>query len=206
MVAAAAHGPRTALLAARAKRKGAKQKTREFAGLLKLVRQQRPRIVLEIGTYKGGSLWAWCHIAAADALIVSIDLPGGDFGGGFPEAEMERLQTYARRSQTLHLVRADSHSSDTLAKVRWLLNGRAVDFAFIDGDHTYEGVRRDFEMYGPLVQGLVAFHDTLPHDSASCEVDRLWTELRPDYETVEFTDPADVKWDGGWGGIGVLRC
>jgi hypothetical protein len=35
---------------------------------------------------------------------------------------------------------------------------------FIDGDHTYEGVRRDFEMYSPLVRkgGIIAFHDIYP--------------------------------------------
>jgi len=38
------------------------------------------------------------------------------------------------------------------------------DFLFIDGDHTYEGVEGDFEMYSPLVRrgGIIAFHDIVP--------------------------------------------
>jgi len=45
------------------------------------------------------------------------------------------------------------------------LNGEPLDFLFIDGDHTYEGVKRDFEMYSPLVRngGIIAFHDIVKH-------------------------------------------
>jgi hypothetical protein len=32
------------------------------------------------------------------------------------------------------------------------LGGERVDFIFIDGDHTYEGVKRDFEMHSPLMR------------------------------------------------------
>lgn len=206
-LASIAYGPRAALTAVRAKRRGAKQKIREFAGLVKLVRAKRPETVLEIGTYRGGSLWAWCRVASPDALIVSVDLPGGAFGGGYDEAEVDRLRAHARPSQTLHLIRADSHAPETLAEVRRLLGDRQVDFAFIDGDHTYDGVKRDFEMYGPLVSDLIAFHDTLPHNADSgCQVDRLWRELAENQTTasVEFADRSDTKWDGVWGGIGVL--
>jgi cephalosporin hydroxylase len=206
-LAASTHGPRAALTAGLAKQRGAAQKLREFAGLVKLIRGQRPRTVLEIGTLRGGTLWAWCKVAARDATIISVDLPGGDFGGGYAgESAVRKLRGYARPGQGLHLLRADSHEPQTLGQVKKILAGRTVDFAFIDGDHTYAGVRQDFEMYSPLVSGLVAFHDTLPDNVFSrCEVDVLWRELKPRYETVEFTDPPDVCGSGVWGGIGVLR-
>jgi cephalosporin hydroxylase len=180
----------------------ATQKVREFAGLLRLVRKRRPQTVLEIGTMHGGSLWAWCQVAARDATIISVDLPGGPFGGGYDDPE--RLRGYARPEQSLHLIQGDSHSPETLAKVEDLLAERRLHFAFIDADHSYEGVRRDFEMYGPLVSGLVAFHDILPDDPATgCEVERLWRELRPKYRAVEFTDVREAQREGAWG-IGVL--
>jgi predicted O-methyltransferase YrrM len=45
------------------------------------------------------------------------------------------------------------------------LNGRAVDLLFIDGDHRYSRVKKDFEMYAPLVRtgGVVLLHDILLH-------------------------------------------
>jgi predicted O-methyltransferase YrrM len=203
--AALSYGPAAAYIAAAAKKRGAKQKVREFAGLVQLVRRHRPQTVLEIGTLAGGSLWAWCRVAAPDATIVSIDLPRGPFGGGYDAPWSAQLREYARRGQTLHLLRADSHSPETLHEVERLLPG-PIDFAFIDGDHSYSGVRQDFEMYGPLVGGLIAFHDTLPHNvNSGCEVDRLWAEIAPHHQTWEFRDPGEVKWDGVWGGIGVLR-
>jgi hypothetical protein len=193
-------GPRATLLALRAKRRGAKQKLREFAALIRMLRRERPRVVLEIGTFRGGTLWAWCRLAAPDATIISVDLPGGDFGGGYESPQ--ELQAYRSSGQSLHLIRGDSHSLATLKKVTSLLDGRAVDFACIDGDHTYDGVKQDFEMYGSA--RLVAFHDTLPHNAEGCEVDRLWRELEPRFQTREIADPSDVRWDGAWGGIGVL--
>ncbi|MBS1580115.1 MAG: class I SAM-dependent methyltransferase [Bacteroidetes bacterium] len=36
-----------------------------------------------------------------------------------------------------------------------------IDFIFIDGDHSYEGVKKDFELYAPKLSkdGILAFHD-----------------------------------------------
>ena len=52
----------------------------------------------------------------------------------------------------------------------------------IDGDHTYEGVKQDFEMYSPLVRdgGLIGFHDVVESDenkSTDTLVYKFWQEL-----------------------------
>lgn len=204
-LASIAHGPRAAFTTALAKKRGAKQKTREFAGLVSLIRRQRPKTVLEIGTFHGGTLWAWCRLAAPDATIISIDLPGGEGGGGYDDAGP--LLRYGRRDQTLHLLQVDSHLPATVIEVERRLDGRKVDFAFIDGDHTYAGVKQDFDTYRQFLapDGIVAFHDTLPHNANTrCEVDRLWRELAPRFQTAAFEDPSDVGRNGVWGGIGVL--
>src|SRR5580765_3151499 len=43
----------------------------------------KPKIVMEIGTNHGGTLCIFSRLAAHDATIISVDLPGGEFGGGY---------------------------------------------------------------------------------------------------------------------------
>src|SRR5450432_3975387 len=57
------------------------QVEQELVHLLEDVRTLKPRRVLEIGTNKGGTLYFWTRLAQPDAILISIDLPGGKFGG-----------------------------------------------------------------------------------------------------------------------------
>lgn len=187
--------------------KGACQKLSELANLIDLLKNRKLMVVVEIGTYKGGCFWLWCQLAQPDALIVSIDLPGGDFGGGFSEETMEVYRAYGREKQSLHFLRRDSHLPETRLELEALLQGRPIDLLTIDGDHRYEGVKSDFKLYSSLVRegGLIAFHDILFHPRVSaCEVERLWKEISPHYQNVTFTESNDDRGWGQWGGIGVL--
>ncbi|MBS1112493.1 MAG: cephalosporin hydroxylase related enzyme [Nitrospirae bacterium] len=164
-----------------------------------------PGRVLEIGTAKGGTLYLWTQAAAEDAIIISVDLPGGEFGGAYPACRVPFYKAFARDQQNLHLLRSDSHDRTTLTQVRELLANAPLDFAFIDGDHTYEGVKKDFELYGPLVRpgGLIAFHDILPRpDMPEIQVDLFWKELKGMYDTEEFIGP---ETSGRKIGIGIVR-
>lgn len=187
---------------------GAAQKRAEFVQLVEFVADLRPNVVVEIGTMAGGTLSAWCECAADRALIVSVDLPGGEWGGGYRPDEVPRLQGYARAKQLLELVTGDSHHREVHAELVEILDGRPIDFLFIDGDHTFEGVSADFSDYSPLVRkgGWVGFHDILDHPQVpGCDVSVLWEQIAPHYETREFCVPGDERGYGPWGGIGVLR-
>jgi predicted O-methyltransferase YrrM len=203
--------PTARRLARRAVELGANQKISELTPLVRLLKRRELRTVVEIGTARGGTFATWCALAEPDALLVSIDLPGGAHGGGYSEQDVERYRAHGRPGQRLHFLRADSHAEETRDELAAILAGAEVDFLMIDGDHTYEGVRADYEMYSPFVAdgGVIAFHDILHHPQVpDCEVDRFWAELRETGETEEFTDPADERGWGQWGGIGVLhhRC
>jgi predicted O-methyltransferase YrrM len=195
-------------LARDAIRHRAAQKIRELTPLVRLLRGRRLDAVLEIGTDLGGTLYLWCRLAEPDATIVSVDLPAAAFGRADAEAVEPTLRSYACANQALHLLRADSHELSTRQRVGEVLGERPVDLLFVDGDHSYEGVKADFELYAPLVRegGLIVLHDILPNEIASnCEVDRLWSELRPHYSVIEFADPFDDRGRGQWGGIGVIH-
>lgn len=182
-----------------------RQNPAEIEELYKAVCGLLPRRVLEIGTAKGGTLYLWTRASCSDATIVSVDLPGGEFGGAYPSCRIPFYRSFARPAQKLHLLRADSHKPETVAQVRELFDNQPVDFAFIDGDHTYDGVKADFLYYAPLVRrgGLIAFHDILPRpDVPEIQVDRFWGELRDRYDTSEIIGPEE---SGRRIGIGLLR-
>jgi predicted O-methyltransferase YrrM len=175
----------------------------EIEALANIVTQYRPRIVLEIGTARGGTLFLWARLSRPDATIISVDLPGGLFGGGYAVWLMSLYRRFALPGQSLHLVRNDSHKLETAERVKKLLGERVVDFLFIDGDHTYSGVKRDFETYSRLVRkgGMVALHDIARrlHQNRG-DVQGFWDEIKQRYPHRELiADPHQ-----GWAGIGVL--
>ena len=175
----------------------------EIEALARLVADMRPRVVVEIGTARGGTLFIWTRAAAPDALIVSIDLPGGLFGGGYPRAKTPLYRRFALPGQELYLLRGDSHSAETLRRLKEILRGRSIDFLFIDGDHRYEGVKRDYELYSPLVRsgGMIAFHDIVPGPPERVGgVPRFWRELK---QRLPHGKYLEIVRDWGQGGYGI---
>jgi cephalosporin hydroxylase len=188
------------------------QEPSELRALLELLAQDPPRVVVEIGTARGGTLCAFTRVAAEDALLVSVDLPGGAFGGGYPRWRAPLYRAFARKGQRVELLRGDSHAEETLERVREVLGGRPVDFLFVDGDHSYEGVRRDVELYRPLLRegAVVALHDIVPqgvNTPGGAEylvggVPDYWRELRDgQWRTRELV----ADWSQGRFGIGVVH-
>lgn len=178
---------------------GMLQHTEEVIALAMFVAGIEPRNVMEIGSWKGGLFHVFCNIANNDGLKVSVDTDAyGDLTGTIDERNL-MMHGWANN---VHTIIGDSHSPSTKANVVNLLQGEKFDFIFIDGDHSYFGVKLDYEMYRDLVRpgGWIAFHDinsTAYSISANCLVSRLWEEI--DGHKVTFTMQRE------WGGIGLVR-
>jgi predicted O-methyltransferase YrrM len=177
----------------------------EIRSFLKLLEPDPPRVVLEIGTARGGTLFLLAEVARDDALLVSIDTPEGGYSfGGRPEYK-RRARLYralGRDGQRIAYIAGDSHRDETLRKVLDVLRGKPLDLLFIDGDHSREGVELDFEMYSPLVHsgGVVAFHDIVPGPpEAVGGVPSFWRDIRTS-ESIEIV----ADWQQRSFGIGVL--
>lgn len=178
----------------------ARQALDEIVPLLELLRAERPGVVLEVGTDAGGTLLLWTHVASPDALLIALDSrPLGRLGRRSPYAVLFRSLARERQSIELLMPR-NSHDPATLDELSLLLAGRDVDFLFIDGDHSWEGVKRDFEMYAPLVRpgGLIALHDIVA--DAAPGVVRFWQELKAAHATEELVGEESQY------GIGLYRA
>ena len=111
---------------------------------------------------------------------------------------------FAREGQRIELLRRDSHDAETVRRVQRLVAARGIDLLFIDGDHSYEGVKQDYLTYAPLVLdgGLIVLHDIVPGDDENVGgVPRLWRELKRGTEVEELV----ADWDQGGYGLGLLR-
>lgn len=170
---------------------GALQKPGELALLLALLAERRPRVIVEVGSDAGGTLWAWSKLPGPPRVI-GVDLPGGPYGTG------RQLDAHGAT-----VIIGNSHLPATLALVREQLAGDLADVLFIDADHTYAGARADYVAYRRLVRpgGLVVLHDIADHDNPTVGVRQLWQEItwrQPGTELV--TEP-----EARWAGIGVLE-
>jgi len=176
----------------------------EIREAMEVIEAIQPKVLVEIGTAGGGNLFLLSRAAHANAYLASVDLPAGHWGGGYQVWKIPVFRRLLLRGQRADFLRADSHDPSTLEELKRLLQDKIIDVLFIDGDHSYAGVKQDFEFYSKLVRpgGLVLFHDIAHHRPAdNCHVDQLWAELRPRYESREFIENSDQ----GWAGIGLIR-
>ena len=177
------------------------QERDEIVQLAKFVYELQPKVVVEIGTKFGGTFMIWNEIAPG--IKISVDLVEGIHGG------VSRSDTDARNARfkesyndSCIFIEGNSHESATYDLLVKTLGGTTIDFLFIDGDHTYEGVKEDYETYSSLVSenGYIGFHDindTQRHRDRNVYVGKLWNELVG--EKTEFNVNAD------WAGIGVIK-
>ena len=168
------------------------QELDEAARLYQVARDVTDGTVVEIGRFKGGStfllaaalrgratLWSYDIHVAHDALFTGADLD-------------EQLRDALRRyglDENVHLVVGDSRTADApRVPIRAL---------FVDGDHTYEGVRADWDHWGGRLApgGHVLFHDAVDYGGIGTYVSgvgRLVGELGADTTLVRQPDAGGI--------------
>ena len=128
----------------------------ELEFLLNIMQEEKCNRVLEIGSKFGRMLLRWGAILPKGSRICSIDKPGGDWGQRNSEIVLQAVADKLRCDAfDVHLFNGDSGSSDA---IDWARRLGPYDLIFIDADHTYKAVMRDWQNYAGFAR-LIAFHD-----------------------------------------------
>jgi hypothetical protein len=152
-----------------------RQELREFIDLL---REEGVRSYLEIGCRWGDTLHAVGMALIEGSRVVGVDLPGIKTGG--IRYRLQGSEPYLERAVRMlndsgrdaRLVIGDSRAAVTIEAARAL---GPFDAVLIDGDHTPNGVRADWENYGPMAR-IVALHD-IRNDHQKWGVRRFWEKI-----------------------------
>jgi hypothetical protein len=163
-----------------------------------LVKELSPTVLVELGTHTGNSYFSFCQSIAEselDTKCYAVDTWHGDKHAGeygdevFGSVSQHNNANYAKFSC---LLRA------TFANALSYFSDRSIDLLHIDGLHTYDAVRHDFETWLPKLSpgAVVLFHDTNVRER-DFGVWKLWDELKKVYpNNLEFTHSH---------GLGVLQ-
>jgi predicted O-methyltransferase YrrM len=166
----------------------------EWITFIDFLIELQPKIIVEIGTYAGGSAFTFAHFAE---LIISID-----------DNDKFRKRQQIRELSKLIFINKTSKKNSVMLAVETQLADRntLADLLFIDGEHTYKGAKRDFNSYKKFVKpgGYIVLHDILEspyHIQQHCLVHKFWHELKIEYPDYKEIFSPNQK----WGGIGIIK-
>ncbi len=148
----------------------------------------KPRLFVELGTHKGDSYSAFCQSVSElgiPTLCYAVDSWEGDEHSGlYGEEIYAEFSAYNQRHFGGFSVLLRMYFEDALS----YFDDGTIDLLHIDGYHTYEAVKTDFDKWIPKLSscGVVLFHDIVVRERGF-GVWRFWDEVKKRYPSVEFT-------------------
>jgi len=151
-----------------------------------LVSILKPARIVELGTHYGVSFFAFCEAAkeaSASTFVYAVDTWQGDAHSGtynedvYSKVMLHWEKHHRRRSR---LVRS------TFDAAAAQFEDKSIDILHIDGLHTYDAVKHDYQTWLPKLkdESAILFHDINVREQ-DFGVWKLWEEIRHDHITYE---------------------
>lgn len=162
-----------------------------------IVAALNPKVITELGTHNGLSFFGFCQSVKEhnlDTVCYAIDGWEGDLHiGKYDNSVYENVSAHAREHYRGFTYLLKMYFNDALKH----FEDESIDLLHIDGLHTYDAVKEDFENWYPKVEpgGIILFHDIMAKRE-DFGVWQFWEEIENNYDTFKFHH--------GYG-LGVLR-
>ncbi len=147
----------------------------------------RPRRLVELGTHRGNSYCAFCQAitrASIDCAAYAVDTWQGDVHMASEQGLLDELRKYhdPRYGRFSKLIES------TFDEASKHFSPGSIDLLHIDGTHTYDAVRADFETWRPMLsdRAVVLFHD-INERQGNFGVWRVWEELALEFPHFAFS-------------------
>jgi cephalosporin hydroxylase len=161
----------------------------QLSKLIKYVSDKKVNSYLEIGVRWGGTFIIMNEVLKRlnpNLISYACDIVG-----------MSNILTEYKSISPFTYLWQDSRQQEFLDNFN-----HVVDMVFIDGDHTYQGIRDDYLTAVLLGARYIIFHD-ISSDQVP-EVKEFWDKIKQDYTYYEFVDQYDSV-DGTFLGIGIIE-
>lgn len=152
-----------------------------------LVDLLKPKKIVELGVHVGVSYCSFCQIVRErkiETQCFGIDSWEGEKHSGFYTNQvLKELKAFHDPLYGSFSTLVQAYFDDALS----MFSDASIDLLHIDGLHTYEAVKHDFEQWFPKLsqEGVVMFHD-IHERRDDFGVWRLWDELKEKYPSFEF--------------------
>jgi hypothetical protein len=162
-----------------------------------IVAASKPDVLVELGTQGGLSFFTFCQSVREndlDTICYAVDTwEGEEHTGAYDEDVFQSVQEHARKEHAGHSYLMRMLFSEALKH----FSDESIDLLHIDGLHTYDAVKEDFETWYSRVKpgGIFLFHDIYAR-MMDFGAWKYWQEISAEYPSFEFKH--------GFG-LGVLR-
>jgi cephalosporin hydroxylase len=174
------------------------QTEKEISEFIDFLQDFNPKNIIEIGTFFGGTLWAWTHLIPKPEKIICVDWPIPESDGRYKQLqECKLLWPEWCKDVIVKYVKGDSTHLSTIEEVKTHNMGLLIDMLFIDGGHDFETVISDYNNYESFVKpgGIIVFHDIM----GIPDVNKVWEELIKENSYKLIYDAENHGW-----GIGII--